>query len=118
MKIAVVVTLALIAFVIGTSYGAYKYGHHQGFAQAYRIGYQVGDKAGYKRGNDDGYYLGQAFAKTADNEAGLRKCLDGVDSNVSNTISKLSGLTNSDINTVVNIKNQQIQECQLRYPTH
>jgi hypothetical protein len=99
--------LAVIVFAGVSSFGAYIFGHHQGFAK----GYAVQSKA-----------LATSKSKVSVLESeqnsnfSLSFCLNQVDSwyntnrNIVTTIAQESALNDE--------KSQRVHECQLRYPSH
>jgi len=111
MNIWKIATIAWIIVAIASGFGAYEIGHHAGFA----LGYRLGDKAGYNRGTSDANALNSRDQSFATNTQ-LQVCLDGVDkwynANQANvrTIPQQTALDQE--------KQQNVQECQLRYPAN
>jgi glycosidase len=111
MKVWEIAILALIVLGVGGGYGAYKYGHHQGFAQGYSVGHKIGYSSGVSdtKSSDN---ISQSFS----NNISLQTCLDGTDKWYNSNRASLTTIAQE--NALNDEKDQNIKECQLRYPTH
>ncbi len=111
MKAWEIAILVLIVVDICGGYGAFKYGQHQGFAQGYRAGYKIGNSNGVSDTK-----LADGLSQSVFNNNSLQTCLDGVDKWYDSNRANVTTIYQQ--NALDTEKQQNVQECQLRYPTH